>query len=179
MEILDQHHILLSLSMQVSKQAVSCQCLPAAECRLLAVMLVIFLSVTFVTALPHSLCLLLCLSPMLTSFISLSPLPFSLLFGSFPSHQPSVAVRGYHSSKAAAMSSSLGSGWTTGSSGGHGAWSGPSLTHASLQHYLSHQQQPHHHHQSTHTSYAYCPAHTAVSTPDVFFLLVTWCSTLF
>lgn len=82
------------------------------------------------------------------------------------SHQPSAAVRGYHSSKAAAVS---GSSWTTGSSGGgggsgQGAWSGPSFTHASLQHYLSHQQHPHHHHQSTHTSYAYCPAHTAVST---------------
>lgn len=76
--------------------------------------------------------------------------------------KPSAAVRGYHSSKAATMSPSLGSSWTTGSSGGQGTRSGPSFTRASLQHYLSHHQQ-HPHHQSTHTSYAYCPAHTAVS----------------
>lgn len=63
------------------------------------------------------------------------------------------------------MGPSLGSNWTTGSSGGQGAWSGPSFTRASLQHYISHQQQhAQHHPQSTHTSYAYCPAHTAVST---------------
>nr|XP_019958004.1 PREDICTED: RNA-binding motif, single-stranded-interacting protein 3-like isoform X1 [Paralichthys olivaceus] len=73
--------------------------------------------------------------------------------------KPSAAVRGYHSSKAAAMNSNLASSWTTGSSAGQGAWSGPSFNHASLQQYLSHQQQPHHHHQST--SYAYCSAHTA------------------
>ncbi|KAF3834026.1 hypothetical protein F7725_025230 [Dissostichus mawsoni] len=42
----------------------------------------------------------------------------------------SAAGRGYHSSKAAA----------TGSRGGHGAWSGPSFTHTSLQNYLSNQQ---------------------------------------
>ncbi|KAI9540086.1 hypothetical protein NQZ68_002020 [Dissostichus eleginoides] len=62
--------------------------------------------------------------------------------------QPSAAGRGYRSSKAAA----------TGSRGGHGAWSGPSFTHTSLQNYLSHQQ---HHPQSQHTSYTYCPPHTA------------------
>uniref|UniRef100_A0AAQ6AQ23 RRM domain-containing protein n=1 Tax=Amphiprion ocellaris TaxID=80972 RepID=A0AAQ6AQ23_AMPOC len=76
-------------------------------------------------------------------------------------NKPSAAVRGYHSSKTAALSPSLGSSWTTGSSGGQGALSGPSFTRTSLQHYISHQQHPHHHLQSTHTSYAYCPAHTA------------------
>lgn len=82
-----------------------------------------------------------------------------------PSFQPSAAVRGFHGSKSAAMGPSLGSNWTSGSSGGQGAWSGPSFTRASLQHYISHQQQhAQHHPQSTHTSYAYCPAHTAVST---------------
>ncbi|XP_049457710.1 RNA-binding motif, single-stranded-interacting protein 3 isoform X1 [Epinephelus fuscoguttatus] len=65
--------------------------------------------------------------------------------------KPSAAVRGYHSSKAAA----------TGSSGGQGAWSGPSFTRTNLQHYLSHHHQQPHHSQSPHTSYAYCPAHTA------------------
>ncbi|XP_004549061.1 RNA-binding motif, single-stranded-interacting protein 3 isoform X2 [Maylandia zebra] len=79
-----------------------------------------------------------------------------------PSFQPSAAVRGFHGSKSAAMGPSLGSNWTSGSSGGQGAWSGPSFTRASLQHYISHQQQhAQHHPQSTHTSYAYCPAHTA------------------
>ncbi|XP_071384133.1 CUGBP Elav-like family member 3-B, partial [Centroberyx affinis] len=81
--------------------------------------------------------------------------------------KPSAAVRGYHSSKTAAMSPSLGSQWTT--SGGQGAWSGPSFPRTSLHHYPSHQQhhqhqhqhQHHQHHQSTHASYAYCPAHTA------------------
>lgn len=90
--------------------------------------------------------------------------------------QPSAAVRAYHSSKAAAMSPSLGSNWTTGGSGGQGARSGPSFTRASLQHYLSHHpQHPHHHPQSSHTSYAYCPAHAAVSTAEFFFLCVTSC----
>ncbi|XP_059206696.1 RNA-binding motif, single-stranded-interacting protein 3 isoform X2 [Centropristis striata] len=66
--------------------------------------------------------------------------------------KPSAAVRGYHNSKAAA----------SGSSGGQGSWSGPSFTRTSLQHYLSHHQQhPHHHPQSTHSSFAYCPPHTA------------------
>ncbi|XP_035476500.2 RNA-binding motif, single-stranded-interacting protein 3 isoform X2 [Scophthalmus maximus] len=77
--------------------------------------------------------------------------------------KPSAAVRGHHSSKAraAAMSSSLGSSWTGGGGGvGQGAWSGPSFSHASLQHYVSH---PHHHHQSTHTGFAYCPSHTSQS----------------
>lgn len=79
------------------------------------------------------------------------PLPFS-------SHQPSTAVRGYRSSKPV-VSPSLGSSWTSGSSGGQGA--------RGLQHYLSHHQEHlHHHPQSTHTSYAYCPAHPAVSTPS-------------
>ncbi|XP_069033176.1 RNA-binding motif, single-stranded-interacting protein 3 isoform X1 [Embiotoca jacksoni] len=71
--------------------------------------------------------------------------------------QPSAAVRGYHSSKTAAMSPSLGSGWAAGSSVGQGAWSGPTFTRAGLQHYISHHH--HHHPQSTHTSYAYCPTH--------------------
>ncbi|XP_038581720.1 RNA-binding motif, single-stranded-interacting protein 3 isoform X2 [Micropterus salmoides] len=72
---------------------------------------------------------------------------------------PSAAVRGYHSSKAAAVSPSLGSTWSTGTSGSQAARS-------SLQHHLSHQQQhPHHHSHSTHTSYAYCPAHTAPYAP--------------
>lgn len=92
MEILDQHHVLLSLSIQVSERAVSCQCLPATEWRLLAVMLLMFLTVTFVTALPHSFSLILCLSPTLTFFLSLSspptscflfPFPVSILFASF------------------------------------------------------------------------------------------------
>ncbi|KAL7382735.1 hypothetical protein ABVT39_027063 [Epinephelus coioides] len=69
--------------------------------------------------------------------------------------KPSAAVRGYHSSKTAA----------TGSSGGQGAWSGPSFTRTNLQHYLSHHQQHPHHSQSPHTSYAYCPAHTACHSP--------------
>ncbi|XP_026155606.1 RNA-binding motif, single-stranded-interacting protein 3 isoform X10 [Mastacembelus armatus] len=75
--------------------------------------------------------------------------------------KPSAAVRGYHSNKSAAMSPGLGSNWATGSGGGHGAWNSPSFACAGLQHYLSHQQQPHHRHQSTRTSYAYCPAHPA------------------
>lgn len=79
--------------------------------------------------------------------------------------KPSAAVRGYHSTKAAAMNPSVGSSWTTGGSGGPGARSGSTFTRSSLQHYLSHHhQQAHHHPQSTHTSYAYCPTHTAVST---------------
>ncbi len=183
MEILDEHHVLLSLSTQVSERAVSCQCLPAAEWRLLPVMLLMFLTVPFVSAVPHSFSLLLCLSPALTSFLSLFPNLLFLLSISLPhfvpvlsSHQPSAAVRGYHSSKAAATSPSLGSNWTTGSSGGQGARSGPSFTRASLQHYLSHHQQhPHHHPQSSHTSYTYCPAHTAVSTAEFFFLCVPRC----
>ncbi|XP_058474561.1 RNA-binding motif, single-stranded-interacting protein 3 isoform X1 [Solea solea] len=69
--------------------------------------------------------------------------------------KPSAAVRGYHSSKASAVSSSISSGWTPGSGVGQGAWSSPSITHASVP-----QQHPHHHHQSTLTSYTYCPAHT-------------------
>uniref|UniRef100_A0A671XDU5 RNA binding motif single stranded interacting protein 3 n=1 Tax=Sparus aurata TaxID=8175 RepID=A0A671XDU5_SPAAU len=56
------------------------------------------------------------------------------------------------------MSPSLGSNWTSGSGGGQGSRSYPSVPRASLQHYLS---QQHHHPPSTHTSYAYCPAHTA------------------
>lgn len=184
MEILDQHDVLLSLSIQVSERAVSCQCLPATEWRLLAVMLLMFLTVTFVTALPHSFSLILCLSPTLTFFLSLPPpnflfpLSFSRLhfLRVLPSHQPSAAVRGYHSSKAAATSPGLGSNWTAGSSGGQGARSGPSFTRSSLQHYLSHHQQhPHHHPQSTHTSYAYCQAHTAVSTADFFLFPFTRC----
>lgn len=141
------------------------------------------LTVTFVTAPSHSLSLLLCLSPTLTSFLSLSPnllFPLSNSLPHFipvlPSQQPSTAVRAYHSSKTAAMSPSLGSSWTTGSTGGQGARSGPSFARGSLQHYLSHQQQhPHHHSLSTHTSYAYCPTHAAVSTADFFFLRVTRC----
>lgn len=81
--------------------------------------------------------------------------------------KPSAAVRGYHSSKTATMSPSLGSSWSSGSGGGQGNWSGPSLNRSSLQHYISHHHQhPHHHSQSTHTSYAYCLAHTSVSTKD-------------
>lgn len=136
-------------------------------------MLLMFLAVTFVTALPHSSSLLLCLSPTLTSFLSLFPdllFPISISCPHFvsicPSHQPSAAVRGYHSSKAAA----------TGSSGGQGAWSGPSFTRTNLQHYLSHHHQQPHHSQSPHTSYAYCPAHTAVSTAD--FVLLDVCLSL-
>lgn len=103
---------------------------------------------------------------------NLFPLPFPQPLFHFPSpfcsHQPSAAVRGYHSSKAAAAS---------GSSGGQGSWSGPSFTRTNLQHYLSHHQQhPHHHPQSQHTSYAYCPAHTAVSTAH--FLMSLCCSHL-
>lgn len=67
------------------------------------------------------------------------------------------------------MSPSLGSNWTPGSGGGQGSRSYPSVPRASLQNYLS---QQHHHPQSTHTSYAYCPAHTAVSTADFLFLHV-------
>lgn len=69
-DFLDQQHVPLSLSIQVSERAVSCQYLPAADWRLLAVMLLMFLTVTFVTALPHSFSLLLCLSPILTSLLS-------------------------------------------------------------------------------------------------------------
>lgn len=175
-DFLDQQHVPLSLSIQVSERAVSCQYLPAADWRLLAVMLLMFLTVTFVTALPHSFSLLLCLSPILTSLLShffpnlLFPLSVSLPFPFVPiliSHQPSAAVRGYHSSRAAAMSPSLGSNWTSGGGGGQGSRSYPSVPRASLQHYLS---QQHHHLPSTHTSYAYCPAHTAVSTADFLFL---------
>lgn len=102
----------------------------------------------------------------------LFPLSVSLPFPFVPiliSHQPSAAVRGYHSSKASAMSPSLGSNWTSGSGGGQVSRSYPSVPRASLQHYLS---QQHHHPPSTHTSYAYCPAHTAVSTADFLFLPV-------
>uniref|UniRef100_A0A3Q1JAE5 RRM domain-containing protein n=1 Tax=Anabas testudineus TaxID=64144 RepID=A0A3Q1JAE5_ANATE len=74
--------------------------------------------------------------------------------------KPSAAVRGYHTSKPAAMSPSLSSNWVTVSSDGQGAWSGTTFTRGSVQHYLAHQQHPHHHHQTTHTSYSYCSAHT-------------------
>nr|XP_020453098.1 RNA-binding motif, single-stranded-interacting protein 3 isoform X3 [Monopterus albus] len=77
--------------------------------------------------------------------------------------KPSAAVKGYHSSKAAAMSPGLGSSWATGSSASQGAWSSPSFACASLQHYLSYQPHPHHRHQCMHTSYASCPVHTAQS----------------
>lgn len=106
-------------------------------------------------------------SPMPSSF----PLP--ILFSFLLSHQPSAAVRGYHSSKPAAVGPSLGSNWVTASGGGQGAWSGTSFNRGSLQHYLSHHQHPHHHHQSAHTSYSYCSGHTPVSTADSFFLIVT------
>ncbi|KAM6974173.1 RNA-binding motif, single-stranded-interacting protein 3 isoform 1-T1 [Tautogolabrus adspersus] len=76
--------------------------------------------------------------------------------------KPSAAVRGYHSSKAAAMNPSVGSNWTTGGSGFQGASGSSSFNRLGLQHNLSHhQQQPHYHPQSRHTSYAYCPAHSA------------------
>lgn len=115
---------------------------------------------------------------MSTSFpssLSLYPVPsFHSLYPlcphpSFP--QPSAAVRGYHTSKPAAMSPSLSSNWVTVSSDGQGAWSG-TTTRGSVQHYLAHQQHPHHHHQTTHTSYSYCSAHTPVSTADFFFLIL-------
>lgn len=110
------------------------------------------------------------------SFLFLPYILFPLLIPSarfvpiLPSHQPSAEVRGYHTSKPAAMSPSLGSNWVTASGGGQAAWSGTSFSRGSLQHYLPHQQHPHHHHQSTHTSYSYCSAHTPVSTAD--FLIV-------
>jgi len=133
--------------MQVSEKAVCCQCLPAAELCVLAVMTVILLMYQYSS---------------LHSSQSFCPSPSFHSLGFF---QPSAAVRGYHSSKTAAMSPGLGSSWTTGSSGGQGSWSSPSFTRASLQHYISHhhQQHPHHHPPSTHTSYTYCTAHTAVS----------------
>ncbi|XP_031722479.1 RNA-binding motif, single-stranded-interacting protein 3 isoform X5 [Anarrhichthys ocellatus] len=62
--------------------------------------------------------------------------------------QPGAALRGYHSSKAAAACSS----------GGQGAWSGASYTRTSLQHYLSHHQQL-----PQPQSFAYCLANTAQS----------------
>ncbi len=88
---LDQRHVPLSVSMQVSERAVSCQYLSAADWRWLTVMLLMFLTVTFVSALPHSFSVLLCLSPWLTSFRSpfpptscfLFPFPFPILFPSF------------------------------------------------------------------------------------------------
>ncbi|XP_031722485.1 RNA-binding motif, single-stranded-interacting protein 3 isoform X10 [Anarrhichthys ocellatus] len=62
--------------------------------------------------------------------------------------KPGAALRGYHSSKAAAACSS----------GGQGAWSGASYTRTSLQHYLSHHQQL-----PQPQSFAYCLANTAQS----------------
>ncbi|XP_056153990.1 lateral signaling target protein 2 homolog [Lampris incognitus] len=79
--------------------------------------------------------------------------------------KPSAAVRGYHSTKAAAMTPTLGSQWTSGASGGQGPWSGPSFPRASLHHYPSHHhhQRQHHHQQQppTHAGYAYCPGQPA------------------
>lgn len=160
MEIADQHHVLVLLWIQASERAVSCQYLPAAQWRLPAVVMPLTsLTVTFVTALLPGFSLLLCLSPTLTSFLTrfLSPSLFPIT-PFFPFPQPSAAVRSYHSSNAATMSSSLGSSWT---SAGQGTRSGSTFTRSSLRHYLSHYQ---HHAHPTHTSYAYCPAHTAVST---------------
>lgn len=91
MEILDQPHVLLSLSIQVSELAVSCQCLPAALWRLLAVMLLMFLTVTFVTALPRSSSLLLRLSLTLTSLQFPFPQPPVSL--SHPSFLPTSQVQ--------------------------------------------------------------------------------------
>lgn len=78
--------------------------------------------------------------------------------------QPSASVRGYHSSKTAAISPSLGYNWTSGSSGGQGTWSGSYSTRAGLQQYISHHQHPPHHHPPS-TSYTYCTTRTAVSNP--------------
>nr|XP_054601051.1 RNA-binding motif, single-stranded-interacting protein 3 isoform X1 [Nothobranchius furzeri] len=69
--------------------------------------------------------------------------------------KPSASVRGYHSTKTAAISPSLVSNWA---SGGQGTWSNPSFTCSGHQHYTSLQQ---HHPLSAHTSYTYCSAHTA------------------
>lgn len=77
--------------------------------------------------------------------------PFPSLFFSPPSHQVNAAMRGYHS-----LSPSPGSHWIA--SGGQGVWSGASFTRKSLQHYLSH------HHHPSYATYAYCLAHTTVST---------------
>ncbi|XP_008420646.1 RNA-binding motif, single-stranded-interacting protein 3 isoform X2 [Poecilia reticulata] len=71
----------------------------------------------------------------------------------------SAAVRGYHSSK----TTSIGSGWASGVSGGQESWSSH-FTHASLQQYIPHHQQ-HHQTPSTHTSYSFCTAHTAPYAP--------------
>lgn len=119
-----------------------------------------FPTVAFATAAPGRFLFRLCHLRKLSSHLSLLSEPFlfssTSLCPSFPSHQPGAAMRGYRSSKAATLNPSLGSGWPGAGSGGQGS--------RSLQHYLSQQQQQQHlHHQSTHTSYAYCPAHTAVS----------------
>lgn len=99
-----------------------------------------------------------------------------LLFYFYFFFQPSESVRGYHSSKTAAISQNLGSNWTSGSGGGQGTWSSSSFTRGSLQHYISHHQHhPHHHPPSTHTSYTYCTAHTAVSNAFSLFLYENIC----
>lgn len=98
----------------------------------------------------------------------------SLHFAIFPSHQPSAAVRGYHSSNAATTSPSLGSSWIFDSSAGQGPRSGSSFARANVQHYLSHHQQHlHHPPEPTHTGYTYCTAHTAVSRAYIFFIDAT------
>lgn len=161
-DIADQHLVLFFfflLRIQVAERPVSCQDLPEPARRQCAVR-VPDGCVCRRSASPFPLfCLCHLRKTLLLSLPLLPTFPLFLHFPfppSLPSHQPGAAMRGYRSSKAATLNPSLGSGWPGASGGGQGS--------RSLQHYLSQQQQQQHlHHQSTHTSYAYCPAHTAVS----------------
>lgn len=152
MEILDQHQVLPSLWIQVSARAGCCQCSPAAEWRLPRT----YSSDALEHCTPFTFRRYFC-------FFDLHVVSSHLILKHFLSSlQPRAAIRGHHNGKTG-RSPSFGSSWTSGSCGGQTSWAGPSFANANLQHYLS-QQHPHHQHQSAHTSYAYCLAHTAVST---------------
>lgn len=127
--------------------------------RPVAVVVLMFLAGTCVTTLPPRFSPL-CLSPTVTSFLSIS----------CHSQQHGAALRSSHSSKDI-TSPSLGSSWASDTSAEQGSRSGSTFIHTSLQQCLSHHQQHlHHPPPSTNASHAYCLTDTAVSTELIIFI---------